>query len=309
MVIGCDVSKRHIDVQLLGAAVHRRARIANREGAIRRWVGELPAGCCVGMEATGTLHEALARVLVEAGHTVYVLNPRWVYAYRRALGVRGKTDLVDALLIARYIQEHAAHLHAYRVPSPEQAELRRLLLRRLELQKLMIATRQSLGTQARSVLEQFKLLLRELERRIAALVAANPDWRALDARLRSIPGVGSIVGAHLVQVLTRIAFGNTDAFVAHTGTDPRPNDSGQKQGRRRLTHHGDVGLRHMLFLAALAACKRPEWRALYEHQRAKGLASTAALVVLARKIARIAFHLFKTGEIYDPTRLGGTQPA
>lgn len=309
MVIGCDVSKDRIDVQVLGAAVHRRAQIANREGAIRRWVAQLPACCRVGMEATGTLHEVLARVLVEAGHTVYVLNPRWVYAYRRALGVRGKTDLVDALVIARYIQEHAEHLHPYRVPSPEQAELRRLLLRRLELKKLMIATRQSLGAQARSVLEQFKVLLRDIERRIAALVAANPQWHALDVRLRSIPGVGSIVGAHLVQVLTRIAFGNTEAFVAHTGTDPRPNDSGTKQGRRRLTHHGDVSLRHMLFLAALAASKRPEWRALYEHHRAKGLASTAALVVLARKIARIAFHLFKTGETYDARHLGGAQAA
>jgi transposase len=308
-VIGCDVSKQHIDVQLLGAAASRRAQIVNREGPIRRWVAQLPAGCCVGMEATGTLHELLARVLVEAGHTVHVLNPRWVWSYRRGLGLRGKTDRVDAAVIARYVSAEAKNLHPYHPPSPEQAELRRLLLRRQELTKLMTATRQSLGAQASRVLEQFKLLLRELERRIATLVAANPDWRALDERLRSIPGVGPIVGAHLVQVLTRIAFGNTEAFVAHSGTDPRPNDSGTKQGRRRLTHHGDVSLRHMLFLAALAASKRPEWRALYEHYRAKGLPSTAALIVLARKIARIAFHLFKTGETYNPTRLGGAQPA
>ena len=308
-VIGCDVSKQHIDVQLLGAAASRRAQLANREAAIARWVAQLPAGCRVGMEATGTLHEVLARVLVQAGHTVYVLNPRWVYAYRRALGVRGKTDQVDAMVIARYIQEHAKHLHPYQVPSPEQAELRRLLLRRLELQKLMSATRQSLGVQASRVLEQFKVLLRELEGRIAALVTANHEWRTLEGRLRSIPGVGPIVGAHLVQVLTRIAFGNTEAFIAHSGTDPRPNDSGTKQGRRRLTHHGDAALRHMLFLAALAASKRPEWRALYEHHRAKGLPSTAALIVLARKIARIAFHLFKTGETYNPARLGAAQPA
>jgi transposase len=227
-VIGCDVSKDRIDVQMLGAAGSRRAQIANREGAIARWVAQLPPGCRVGMEATGTLHEGLARALVQAGHTVYVLNPRWVYAYRRALGLRGKTDQVDAMVIARYLQEHAQHLHPYRVPSPEQAELRWLLLRRLQIQKLRSAARQSLGVQAQAVLEQFAVLLRELERRIAALIAANPDWRALAQQLRSIPGVGPIVGVHLVQVLTRIAFGNTEAFVAHTGTDPRPNDSGQK---------------------------------------------------------------------------------
>jgi transposase len=308
-VIGCDISKERIDVQVLSAAARRRAQLANREGAIGRWVGQLPAGCCVGMEATGTLHEPLARALFEGGHTVYVLNPRWVYAYRRALGLRGKTDQVDAAVIARYIDAEAKNLHAYQPPSPEQAELRRLLLRRLELKKLMGATRQSLGAQARSVLEQFGVLLREIELRIAALIAANAEWRALAQRLRSIPGVGPIVSAHLVQVLTRISFGSAQAFIAHTGTDPRPNDSGQKQGRRRLTHHGDVGLRHMLFLAAMAASKLPEWRALYEHHRNKSLPSTAVFIVLARKLARIAFHLFKTGEIYDPTRLGGAQPA
>jgi transposase len=308
-VIGCDISKDRIDVQMLGAAAHRRTQIANREAAIARWVAQLPARCRVGMEATGTLHEPLARALVAAGHTVYVLNPRWVYAYRRALGLRGKTDPGDAMAIARYIEAEAKHLHAYQPPSPEQAELRRLLLRRLELKKLRSATRQSLGAAARALLEQFDVLLRDIERRIAALIAANPQWRALAARLRSIPGVGPIVAAHLLQVLTRLPFGGAQAFIAHTGTDPRPNDSGQKQGRRRLTHHGDVGLRHMLFLAAMAASKLPAWRALYAHHRAKGLASTAVFVVLARKLARIAFHLFKTGESYDPTRLGGAQPA
>jgi transposase len=308
-VIGCDISKRQIDVQMLSAAASRRAQLANHEGAIGGWVGKLPAACRVGMEATGTLHELLARVLVEAGHTVYVLNPRWVYAYRRALGRRGKTDQVDAMVIARYVDAEAKNLHPYQPPSPEQAELRRLLLRRLELKKLMIATRQSLGPRARAVLEQFDALLRNIEQRIAALIAANPEWRALEQRLRSMPGVGPIVAAHLVQVLTRIGFSGAQAFIAHAGIDPRPNDSGQKHGRRRLTHHGDVGLRHMLFMAAMAASKLPDWRALYEHHRSKGLPSTAVFIVLARKLARIAFHLFKTGETYDPTRLGGAQPA
>jgi hypothetical protein len=53
----------------------------------------------------------------------------------------------------------------------------------------------------------------------------------------------------------------------------------------------------------MAACKRPEWRALYETNRQKGLSSTAALVVVARKLARIAFSLFKTGHDYDPSRI------
>ena len=303
IVIGCDVSKAWVDVCDARAPASRSTRIANAQGQIEGWVGTLPAGCRVGVEATGTMHELLAQCLVRAGHTVYVLNPRWVHAYARALGVRGKTDRSDARLIARYVAAEGDHLHPYCPPRPEQAELRRLLLRRIELAKLRAATRMSLGEQAAGIVEQFNLLMRQVERRIKQLIAADEQWRGQAAQLQRLPGVGPLVAAHLVQVLGRIPFRSVDAFIAHTGTDPRPNDSGQKQGKRRLSHHGDAALRHMLFMAALAACKRPEWRTLYEHHRAKGLASTAALVVIARKLARLAYGMFKHGYTYDPARI------
>jgi transposase len=145
-------------------------------------------------------------------------------------------------------------------------------------------------------------VLQRIDGRIADIIKAVPDWRELARRLRTAPGIGPIVAAHLVQVLTRIPFQKADAFVAHTGLDPRPNDSGQKHGKRWLTHHGDAALRTTLFMGAMSACKRGEWRAVYEANIQKGLPSTAALVVVARKLARVAFGLFKSGETYDPGR-------
>lgn len=303
IVIGCDVSKAWVDVCDARAAASWSPRIANTQAHIESWIETLPAGCRVGMEATGTMHELLARCLVQAGHTVYVINPRWVHAYAKALGLRGKTDRGDARLIARYVAAEAGHLHPYLPPRPEQAELRRLLLRRIELAKLRSATRMSLGEEASGIVEQFTLVMRQIERRIQGLIAADEQWRRQAVQLRRLPGVGPLVAAHLVQVLGRIPFRSADAFIAHTGTDPRPNDSGQRQGKRRLSHHGDSALRYMLFMAALAACKTPEWRAIYEHHRAKGLASTAALVIIARKIARVAYGVFKHGHNYDPKRI------
>ena len=76
----------------------------------------------------------------------------------------------------------------------------------------------------------------------------------------------------------------------------------EEHGKRWLTHHGDAALRTTLFLGAMAACKRVEWRAVYEANIHKGLPSTAALVVVARKLARVAFGLFKSGETYEPGR-------
>lgn len=304
--VGCDVSMRWIDLQVL--APSRCWRVANKAKNLERLARELPPGSFVGMEATGTMHELLADTLCAAGHTVYVINPRWIHRYAGGIGARGKTDRGDAMVIARFVHAERATLHAYRPPTPAQRELRVLLHRRAELKKLQTATEQSMGSEASEVVKSFDKLIKQLERRIAALLKADSQWKEWAARLRAIPGVGPLVVAHLVETLARRPFEAVNAFIAHTGTDPRPNDSGGKKGRRRLTHHGDALLRGMLFMAAMAAIKVPQWRAIYQQHRRKGLPSTAALVIVGRKIARIAFSLFKSGGRYDPQRLDPAMP-
>jgi transposase len=299
--IGCDVSKSMIDVAITGQ--DRRLQIANEAHALQAFASTLPARSRIGMESTGTFHEELADALVAAGHQVFVINPRWIRAYARGLGMRGKSDRSDALVIARYVAAEHEHLHPYEPPTPAQRELRGLLKRRIALAKLAAATRQSLGEDAAAVLQEFKRLLKQLERRISDVINANPDWKSLATRLRQLPGVGVLTAAQLVATLTRTPFNSVDAFIAHTGTDPRANDSGHKRGRRRLTHHGSAALRSLLFMAAMAASRNPQWRSYFDAERAKGLPATAAYVIVARRIGRIAFSLFKTGQDYDSKRL------
>lgn len=298
--LGCDVGKRGIEVRLLdGVSIG----IQNDQAAIDALLGRLPENSLVGMEATGRYHELLADTLAAAGHRVYVINARWIHAYARSLGMRGKTDRTDAEVIARYVEAEHASLHRYEVPTPEQRELRTLLQRRNAAAKLQASARQSLGDDAGPVIIALKAKCKDLEGRIAKLVRSKSDWSGLDSRLRQVPGIGALTSAHLVASLMRLPFARIDAFIAHTGTDPRPNDSGQRKGRRILSHHGDASLRSLLYMAAMAAARHPDWKPYYQAQQAKGLARTAALIVLARRIARIAFSLFKSGDTYDPTRL------
>jgi len=304
--VGCDISMDWIDVCVLEPPRH--FRVANKPKPVERLARELPPGSRIGMEATGTMHQLLADALCAAGHTVYELNPRWVHRYAGGVGVRGKSDRGDAMVIARYVHAEGAHLHPYRSPTPQQREIRTLLHRRAQVMKLKTASRQSLGDQANEVVQTFKQLVKDIDRRIATLLGADPQWKGLAAKLRRIPGVGPLVAAHLVEALARRPFEAVKAFIAYTGMDPRPNDSGRKKGIRRLTHHGDAHLRAALFMGAMAACKVARWRAVYEHNRRKGLPSTAAIIVVARKLARVAFCLFKTGQDYDPERIGGVAP-
>ena len=121
--------------------------------------------------------------------------------------------------------------------------------------------------------------------------------------LRTIHGVGPVVGAALVNTLERVPLKSADAFVAFTGLDPRPDDSGQHRGKRRLSKRGPAELRRLLYVAAMSAKKTTAWKPLFEHYRAKGLSSTAALVILARRIARTAWSMYTYKTNFDPARL------
>jgi transposase len=294
IVVGCDVSKDWIDVDRAGVT----SKVANAALALRRLAQTLPPGSIVGMEATGEFHIKLADSLAQHGHTVFVINPRWIRNYAKSVGLRGKSDRTDAALIARYVGAERERLHPYCPPSASHRELRKLLLQRRKLVDLKVSTRQSLGKTAASIVVQFEKAINRLERDITELLQRSPHWSELYHRLLGEPGVGPILGAHLVEVLTRIPFKNENAFIAHTGLDPRPWDSGQKRGRRRLTGHGDASLRSALYTAAMSANRCQPWKPAYQAQLQKGLSGTEALVVIARKIARTAFAMFKTGSTF-----------
>jgi len=121
-IIGADISEREIVLAWAGAQ-RPCLTIANRRAAILSWLKQLPAGCVIGMEATGRLHQLLADLGVAHAHSVYVLNPKHVASYAKGVGQRGKTDLLDAVVIARYLERERDALHPYTTPSALQRTL------------------------------------------------------------------------------------------------------------------------------------------------------------------------------------------
>ncbi|MGZ5170328.1 MAG: transposase, partial [Burkholderiales bacterium] len=84
-----------------------------------------------------------------------------------------------------------------------------------------------------------------------------------------------------------------------------PEDSGQKHGRRRLSKRGPAEQRRILFNCARSAARTKLWRPYYEAQLAKGLSATAATVILARKMLRVAFAVYQHRQPFNPALLGG----
>jgi transposase len=304
--IGVDVASRALVATTFGAsAVHT---LPNQKTALSKWLAALPAHAALGVESTGGYHELLAGLAHARGLTVYVLNPKDLRHYAQGIGRRGKTDDLDARVIARYIANEHTVLHPWQPPTPAQAQLARLLKRRAKLITAQGMIRASfahvdgLKRERADVLASIKRLVDAIERELLTTVHALPQGRVRFEQLRSIPGIGHLSGAALLHLFTRLGFKDSDAPIAYSGLDPRPADSGQKIGRRRLSKRGPAELRRLLYNAAMAAAKTKVWKPYYQRQRAKGLSTTAAFVVLARKLIRVAFALFKQDAYFDPTR-------
>ncbi|MEM4990299.1 IS110 family transposase [Collimonas sp. H4R21] len=305
LFIGVDVAKAEV-VLACSQNSFPVQTVANALPALRKFLNTLPPSTHIAMEATSLYHQDLADLAVKMGFSVFVLNPKDTWHYAKGIGMRAKTDRVDAQMIARYVAHEVAHLRAYEPATPEQRAMDQLLKRWAKIVSLKTALRlscdgvPSLNAKATKLIAGFTELLKHIDCEIAALNNAIPQRAEQIERLKSIAGVGPLTSAWLANLLDRVKFKNSDAAVAFVGMDPRPCDSGQKRGRRRLSKRGPSEGRRLLFNAAMAAAKSPIWAPTYAHYRQLGWASTAAIMIIARKILRIAYILTKNGSSFDP---------
>jgi transposase len=302
--VGVDVSKATLDIAIEDHA--GSVQIANTSSAIRSWLKQVPAGCYIGVESTGSYHQVLTRQAIAAAHTVYLLNTRDLSHYARALGRRAKTDQLDAQLIARYLAREHTHLHPYKLPTELQAQLDSLIQRRHVAVTAQTMLRQSfaaLSIKPRAfarTLRSLDALINELDQCMQTLVANDPQLAPIATNLDTMVGFGPLLSNAMANAITRHPFKHADAFIAFIGWDPRVRDSGQRHGRRFLSKRGPAELRRLLYVAAMSASKTKLWRPFYERYRARGFSSTATLVILARKLARIAFSIVKHGTVFRP---------
>jgi len=302
--IGVDVASKHLDTAIYCGPGCKR--VPNSPTAISAWLDKLPPNSVIAMESTGRYHEALALAAHARGLQVYVLNPRDVRHYARGMGMRGKTDRMDAQILARYVAHEHRELRLWQPQPPAQQALDELIRRRGTLIQHQHGLRMTasdvpaLKAAMAPMMKAFTKVLAHIDSEIKkAVKALSADTRDFEC-ITSIPGIGLLSGAALLGLFRRLRTQGGDAVIAFLGLDPRPMDSGQKKGLRRLSKRGPAEWRRLLFNAAMSASRTKAWKAVYARECAKGLPRTAALNVLARKLVRVAFGLFKANTTFIP---------
>ena len=258
LFIGVDISKNWLDIHHPNQPP---VQIANTPVAMRRFAGACRReGAWVIFEATGGYDRALRDALERVGAKFSRINPRQARDFARAMGVIGKTDRVDARMLA----EFGARLRPEQTMpvAPQIRALQALVTRRRQLVEMrkQEATRlkQTHGNASRADIRSLITILdrriQKIEAQIATLITTNPELADTARRLQTVPGVGLIVAATLLADLPELGRLDRRRIAALAGLAPVARDSGQMKGRRMI-RGGRSTVRAMLYIAALHASR------------------------------------------------------
>ena len=348
VVIGADTHKRSHTVAAVEAASGRL--LAEQTVAARRrsfealltWARGHGGERVWAIEDCRHVSGALERFLLAHGEAVVRVAPKLTVRERTTARERGKSDVIDAVAIARAaLREGLEKLPAARLAGPE-LDVRLLVDHRQRL----VAQRTALSNDLRwhlhdlwpeTVIPPRALIRVHWQDRVAARLAraeqtarvriARDELRRIRELTRTIDdlhaelaalvntlaprllaerGCGVLTSAKLLGEIADVTRFATDAKLARSaGSAPIPASSGRTQ-RHRLDHGGNRQLNSALHrLAVTRGRLDPETAAYLARKQAEGKTRREAIRCLKRHLARRVWHLLQP----DPTTTVPTSTA
>lgn len=317
-ILGIDIAKATYHVTVLRRDGKRRQKRCENtptgHRALLAWLTAQQAGpvhAC--LEATGTYGEAVATVLVDAGHQVSMVNPAAVKAFAQSQLRRNKTDAVDADVLVDFC---VALQPAFWTPAPAEVRVLTALVRRRTAVVDMLTqerNRQQAGegvdivaTLLAQHITVLQTELATLDQQIRDHFTQHPGLRAQRDLLATIPGLGDTTIAHLLAECRAItAFTSARAYAAFAGLVPRQVQSGTLRGRTRLSKLGAARLRHALYFPALTAMRHnPVLKAFSARLLATGKPKMVVVAAVMRKLLHLVYGVLKHQRAFDPTHVG-----
>ena len=300
LYVGIDVAKAQLDVAV--RPTDDRWAVTRGGAGIRQLVARLQAltPALVVLEASGGLEVPLVAALATAAVPVVVVNPRQVRDFARATGQLAKTDALDAALLAHFAAAVRPPVRPLR--DAETQALTVLAARRHQVQTLLVAERNRLGTATGAVRPHIEAHIAWLEQQLAALeqqlrqtLRQSPVWRTKDDLLRTVPGVGTQLSLTLLAYLLELGTLDRRQIAALVGVVPFNRDSGTLRGKRTVWG-GRARVRATLYMGALVASRyNPVIQACYQRLLAAGKPKKLALTACMRKLLVILHAMLKHG--------------
>jgi len=264
------------------------------------------------MEATGVYSIELSAWLCQQCPMLApaIANPERTSAFIKSMGVRNKTDRLEARALAFYgIERQPA---PYEPLTPEHQQLRELSRYRdaLIAEKVAESNRAEQASQTKLIRKLQKRRDQQRERDIAhvedemkRVIAASPQLKKDFDLLVSIPGVAFITATVILAEMGDLRrFGRARQATAFAGVTPRQTTSGTSvNGRPHLCKKGNPRIRQALYMAAMSAVRSDtQLRQTYERLIQHGKAPMVALGAIMRKLVTFMRAILLTETPFQP---------
>lgn len=312
IIVGFDVGK----YELVGVRIDRSAQVketfvlANDPKEIDSVLNRLTQKhkhLVIGSESTASYHKTLALACIDRDITFRLINPITTKQFTGATVRKKKTDLSDALVIAKLLHQGGGRIlnradfnsakTILRTATSLTTHIRALKLIRQHLdehypdeQATIDVIEQCIKTLADGV----KILRKDK----TVINSLSSDTLNL---LQSIPGVGITNAQTITAEIGDInRFPDSKSLIAYAGLDPRVRQSGKLlQKNTRLTKRGSPYLRRAVFISSGVGRQHdPELKSYYDKKRKEGKRYTEAITAVSKKMINRIFAVWKRGTPY-----------
>lgn len=265
------------------------------------------------MEATGVYYEGLAYYLYNKGFRVYVLLPNQVKKYGQSLGVKSKTDSLDAAVLARMGLERK--LSPWKPFSANLQQLKQLCRERDRLTTERTALKNHLHSYSHQGIPPKDSInrcqkhiafidkqLTQVEKQIQGIVQKDT---ALDERLKHVQTIKGVAFWTAVIIISETngfaTFYNIKQLTSYAGLDIRIAESGKWKGKSKISKQGNSYIRKALYFPAFCmATHDPHTQQYYQRLRLKKGVTMVAAVAVQRKVLALIYTLWKKQEDFKP---------
>jgi transposase len=314
--IGIDVSKKELVCAVRYAQKVQHVTKTNTKvgiGALDSYFQK--CSCPIIMESTGRYHFLPALLLSQKGYDIRIVNPIMAKRYMRSSARNIKSDPTDATALAQmalldlrlpkpftYAMTDIALRQKIALLSKLEKQLQSLRMMQKEYTEICTLCSVPLSPAEVDMQEQITYLGRsqeELAKEIERTVCADAVLKKRTDLLTTIPGISrecaTILCVHLSPDCT-----HPKQWIAFAGLDITVRQSGNWRGKGKLSKRGNPYLRKRLYTAAWGALMNDElFAAEYTQLREAGRSYREALVILSRKLLRIAFAVCKKETPYE----------
>jgi transposase len=267
------------------------------------------------MESTGIYYENLAYFLNDKGLNVNVALPNKIKNFIRTLEIKSKTDDLDARAITLYGLEK--QISRWKAPDEKTKLLKELNRELVSARETSAAIKNQLHSKQRAYktnqktlkrikkqINFYKNLIKDIESNIKTIVNEDNEYKTKIAKITRIKGVGLQTAVGVLSETNNFnSIENKRQLTSYAGLDIMENQSGKKEGRRRISKKGNSYLRKSLYMPALSAIKHEnKMKSLNQRvcERNGWKNKKSGIVAVMRKLLHVIYALWKNDTEYNP---------